>query len=73
MPQGNGIEKKQKDLALGGSRVFQGDQFPEGLDAGHLLGSLPWCSHFFICPNHPPANRAVPPHPPSLPLCQNEI
>ena len=42
MPLGSGIEKKQKDLVLGESRVLQGDPFPEGLDAGHLLGSLPW-------------------------------
>lgn len=54
MPLGSGIEKNQKDLVLGESRVLQGDPFPEGLDAGHLLGSLPWWPHFFICPTHPP-------------------
>ena len=73
MPLGSGIEKNQKDLVLGESRVLQGDPFPEGLDAGHLLGSLPWWPHFFICPTHPPANRVVPPPTRSLPLCQNEI
>ena len=42
MPLGSGIEKNQEDLVLGESRVLQGDPFPEGLDAGHRLGSLPW-------------------------------